>query len=57
MAIREASMISKRYPGEFKIEAVRQVMDRGHSMAQVAERLGIATHSLYAWLKKFGLGK
>ncbi|WP_233552453.1 transposase, partial [Alcanivorax profundi] len=28
-------MSSKRYPEEFKIEAVRQVTDRGHSVAQV----------------------
>lgn len=47
-------MSSKRYPDEFKIEAVRQVTDRGHSVAQVADRLGVTTHSLYAWLKKFG---
>jgi transposase len=33
MAIREVSMSSKRYPEEFKIEAVRQVTDRGHSVA------------------------
>lgn len=47
-------MSSKRYPEEFKIEAVRQVTDRGHSVAQVAERLDVTTHSLYAWLKKYG---
>lgn len=47
-------MSSKRYPEEFKIEAVRQVTDRGHSVAQVAERLDVTTHSLYAWLKKHG---
>ena len=47
-------MSSKRYPDEFKIEAVRQVTDRGQSVAQVADRLGVTTHSLYAWLKKFG---
>ena len=41
-------MSSKRYPEEFKIEAVRQVTDRGHSVAQVADRLGVTTHSLYA---------
>ncbi|MEQ3635705.1 transposase, partial [Alcanivorax sp.] len=34
-------MSSKRYPEEFKIEAVRQVTDRGHSVAQVADRLGV----------------
>jgi len=34
-------MSSKRYPEEFKIEAVRQVTDRGHSVAQVAEERDI----------------
>lgn len=36
MAIREMLMSSKRYPEEFKLEAVRQVTDRGHSVAEVA---------------------
>ena len=47
-------MSGKRYPDEFKIEAVKQVVDRGHSVADVAKRLDITTHSLYAWVKKFG---
>lgn len=47
-------MSGKRYTEEFKIEAVRQVTDRGYPVKEVAERLGITTHSLYAWLKKFG---
>ena len=47
-------MSSKRYPEEFKREAARQVTDRGYSVAQVASRLGVTTHSLYAWLKKDG---
>ena len=42
-------MSSKRYPEEFKIEAVRQVVERGHSVAEVASRLGMTTHSLYSW--------
>lgn len=48
MTIREVFMSSKRYPDEFKIEAVRQVTERGHRVAEVASRLGITTHSLYA---------
>ena len=44
-------MSSPRYTPEFKDEAVRQVVDRGHSVAEVAERLGVSTHSLYAWIK------
>lgn len=47
-------MSSKRYTDEFKIEAVRQVAERGFKVAEVADRLGITTHSLYAWLRKFG---
>lgn len=34
-------MSSKRYPEEFKIEAVKQVVDRGHSVSSVATRLCI----------------
>ena len=45
---------SKRYTEEFKIEAVKQVTERGYSVAEVAERLGTTTHSLYAWLKRHG---
>ncbi len=45
-------MSSKRYPEEFKIEVVKQVVDRGHSVSSVVTRLDITTHSLYAWIKK-----
>ncbi|WP_435574997.1 IS3 family transposase [Acinetobacter schindleri] len=44
---------SKRYPEEFKIEAVKQVTEKGHSVAEVASRLGTTTHSLYAWIKRY----
>ena len=47
-------MSSKRYPEEFKREAVRQVTDRGHSVAEVARRLGTTTHSLYDLVKRYG---
>ncbi|HHI3485476.1 TPA: IS3 family transposase [Klebsiella quasipneumoniae] len=47
-------MSGKRYPEEFKIEAVKQVVDRGYSVASVTTRLDITTHSLYAWIKKYG---
>jgi transposase len=47
-------MSGKRYPEEFKIEAVKQVVDRGYSVADVAKRLDVTTHSLYTWIKKFG---
>jgi transposase len=39
----------KRYSEEFKIEAVKQITERGYSVHEVAERLGITTKSLYNW--------
>jgi transposase len=47
-------MGDKRYPEEFKIGAVKQVVDRGHSISSVATRLDITAHSLFAWMKKYG---
>ncbi len=44
-------MSSQRFTPEFKEEAVRQVVGRGHSVAEVAARLGVSTHSLYRWVK------
>lgn len=43
-------MSGQRYAPEFKDEAVRQVLERGHSVAEVAERLGVSAHSLYKWV-------
>jgi transposase len=50
-------MSSKRYTEEFKIAAVRQVTERGFCVAEVAARLGTTTHSLYAWVKRYGEGR
>ena len=30
------------------------MVDRGHSVASVAQRLGISTKSLYEWIERFG---
>jgi transposase len=46
-------MSNQRYPEEFKIEAVKQVTERGLRVADVAERLGVPAHSLYAWVKRY----
>ena len=48
-------MSGKRYTEEFKVAAVRQVIDRGHPAAEVAERLGVSIHSIYAWIKRYGV--
>mgnify|MGYP001202694804 FL=1 len=44
--------MSKRYTEEFRREAVRQIREHGHPVAEVAERLGVSTHSLYQWIKR-----
>ena len=44
-------MSNQGYSPEFKDEAVRQVVDRGYSVPEVAERLGVSSHSLYKWVK------
>ncbi|MDA5483242.1 transposase [Yersinia intermedia] len=49
-------MSGKRYSGEFKAEAIKEVVEYGHSVSVVATRLEISTHSLYAWIKKSDLG-
>lgn len=46
-------MSNKRYTDEFKIEAVKQVTERGHTVADVAARLDVSSHSLYQWVKRF----
>ena len=48
-------MSNKRYPDEFKIEAVKQVTERGYAVADVANRIGVSQHSLYEWIKKFSV--
>ena len=47
-------MSSKRYTEEFKIEAVKQVTERGYGIYSVASRLGVTHCSLYAWIKRYG---
>jgi transposase len=44
-------MSSQRFAPEFKDEAVRQVVERGHPVSEVSQRLGVSVHSLYKWVK------
>ena len=44
-------MSSQRYSPEFKDEAVRQIIERGYTVAEVSERLAVSSHSLYKWVK------
>ena len=46
-------MTGKWYIDKFKIEAVRQITEKGYSIAEVADRLGTTTHIRYAWVNKY----
>ena len=50
-------MTNKSYPEEFKIEAVKQITERGHKVAEVSARIGVSQHSLYKWLKAYSQPK
>ena len=39
------------YSDEFKREAVKQVVEGGHPVAEVANRLGVSSKSIYTWLR------
>ena len=41
------------FSDEFKIDAVSQITERGYSVSEVSQRLGVSTHSLYKWKKQF----
>ena len=47
-------MSGKGYPTEFKIEAVKQVTDRGYKVGEVARRLGVTPKSMHEWIKRYG---
>ncbi|WP_425126256.1 transposase [Burkholderia gladioli] len=42
----------KRCTKEFRTEAVRQVVELGASVKQVAARLGVSTWSLHRWVRE-----
>jgi len=39
----------KRYPKEFKEEAVALITEQGYSVAEAAKALGVSTTLLYGW--------
>lgn len=46
-------MSKANFSDEFKRDAVSQITERGYPVSEVSQRLGVSTHSLYAWKKKF----
>jgi len=48
-------MSGKRYPEEFKVEAVKQVIERGDAVADVAARITVSVYSPYDWIKRYSM--
>lgn len=38
---------------DFKRDAVHQITVRGYPVREVSRRLGVSTHSLHKWMKRF----
>ena len=45
-------MGQSRFTEDFKTDAIKQITERGYSFSEVSQRLGVSTHSLYAWIKR-----
>ena len=43
--------MGKRYTEEFRAEAVKQVLERGHKVREVSERLGLSPDTMFRWLR------
>ena len=46
-------MTKGKFADEFKAEAVKQVIERGYAVGDVAKRLGISVQSLDKWVKVY----
>ena len=44
-------MSSRQYTDEFKAEAIKQVIERGFTVVEVAARIGVPKHTLYGWVQ------
>jgi len=43
--------VNRQYTPEFRAEAVKQVLERGFSVVDVATRIGLPRHTLYGWVQ------
>jgi transposase len=43
----------RKYPREFKVEAVRRVVDGGETVIEVARSLNLQRNLIYGWLREF----
>jgi len=44
-------MSSQRFSPEFKDQVHRHIAERGYTDAEVSERQGVSSHSLYKWVR------
>ena len=51
MATEEVFMSVRQYTDEFKAEAIKQVVERGFTVVEVAARIGVPKHTLYGWVQ------
>ena len=42
-----------QYTAEFKAEAVKQIIEKGHPAPEVSSRLGVPVGLLYTWARKY----
>lgn len=45
-------MSKANFTDEVKIDAIKQITERGYSVADV---VGVSTHSLYSWMKRYSV--
>jgi transposase-like protein len=45
----------QRFTEQFRVEAVKQVTERGFAVKDVSKRLGVSPYSLYQWIKRYGI--
>jgi transposase len=49
--------VRKKYPREFKLEAVKQLQSGQYSIAELARRLGVQEHDLRDWREQVEVKK
>ena len=47
----------KRYEEDFKIEAAKQITEKGYKVIDVSNRLGVNQVTLRSWVKKYSPSK
>jgi transposase len=43
----------KRYPKEFKLDAIHLVLEQGYSLKEAGDKLGISSWSVGNWIRQF----